>query len=32
MNINDKKEKLQNIATNNSADTDYKEFMKIYRE
>ena len=30
-NIN-KKRKLQNISTNHSADTDYKDFMKIYRE
>ena len=27
-----KRKKLQNIAINNSADIDYKEFMKIYRE
>ena len=25
-------QKLQNIASNNSADIDYKDFMKIYRE
>ena len=31
MEINDRKE-LQNIATNHSADIDYKDFMKIYRE
>ena len=31
MKINNKKE-LQNIAINNSADTDYKDFVKIYRE
>ena len=31
MKINNKKE-LQNIALNNSADIDYKDFMKIYRE
>ena len=29
--ISNKKE-LQNIAINRSADTDYKDFMKIYRE
>ena len=29
--INNKKE-LQNIAINHSADMDYKDFMKIYRE
>ena len=29
--INNKKE-LQNIAINHSADIDYKDFMKIYRE
>ena len=29
--INNRKE-LQNIAINHSADTDYKDFMKIYRE
>ena len=29
--INSKTE-LQNIATNHSADIDYKDFMKIYRE
>ena len=26
------KKELQNIAINHSADIDYKEFMKIYRE
>ena len=31
MKINDIK-KLQNIAINHSADIDYKDFMKIYRE
>ena len=31
MKINNKRE-LQNIAINNSADIDYKEFIKIYRE
>ena len=31
MKINDKKE-LQNIVINHSADIDYKDFMKIYRE
>ena len=31
MEINNKKE-LQNIAVNHSADIDYKNFMKIYRE
>ena len=31
MKINSKRE-LQNITTNNSADIDYKGFMKIYRE
>ena len=31
MKINNKKE-LQNIAINRSADIDYKDFMKIYRE
>ena len=31
MKINNKKE-LQNITTNHSADIDYKDFMKIYRE
>ena len=31
MKINNKKE-LQNIATNHSADIDYKDFMKLYRE
>ena len=30
MKINNRKE-LQNIAINHSADTDYKDFMKIYR-
>ena len=29
--INNKRE-LQNIATNHSADIDYKDFVKIYRE
>ena len=27
-----KKRDLQNIATNHSADIDYKDFVKIYRE
>ena len=31
MKINNKKE-LQNIAINHSADIDYKDFMKIYKE
>ena len=31
MRINNKKE-LQNIGINHSADIDYKDFMKIYRE
>ena len=31
MKINNKKE-LQNIAINHSADIDYKDFLKIYRE
>ena len=31
MEINNKKE-LQNIAINHSADIDYKDFVKIYRE
>ena len=31
MKINNKRE-LQNIARNHSADIDYKDFMKIYRE
>ena len=31
MKINDKRE-LQNIAINHSADIDYKDFIKIYRE
>ena len=31
MKINNKK-KLQNIAINHSADIDYKDFIKIYRE
>ena len=31
MKINNKKE-LQNFALNHSADIDYKDFMKIYRE
>ena len=31
MKINNKKE-LQNIATDHSADIDYKDFVKIYRE
>ena len=26
------KRELQNIATNHSADIDYKDFMKIYRK
>ena len=26
------KNKLQNTATNHSADIDYKDFMKIYRK
>ena len=26
------KRELQNIATNHSADIDYKDFVKIYRE
>ena len=30
MKINNKRE-LQNIATNHSADIDYKDFIKIYR-
>ena len=30
MKIHNKRE-LQNIATNHSADIDYKEFLKIYR-
>ena len=29
--INNKRE-LQNVAINHSADIDYKDFMKIYRE
>ena len=29
--INNRKE-LQNIAINNSADIDYKDFIKMYRE
>ena len=28
----DNKRELQNIATNHSADIDYKDFIKIYRE
>ena len=31
MKINNKRE-LQNIALNHSADIDYNDFMKIYRE
>ena len=31
MKINSKRE-LQNISINNSADVDYKDFVKIYRE
>ena len=31
MKINNKRE-LQNIAVNHSADIDYEEFIKIYRE
>ena len=31
MKLNNTKE-LQNIATNHSADIDYKDFVKIYRE
>ena len=31
MKINNRKE-LQNITINHSADIDYKDFMKIYRE
>ena len=31
MRINNRKE-LQNIAINQSADIDYKDFLKIYRE
>ena len=31
MKINNRRE-LQNIATDHSADIDYKNFMKIYRE
>ena len=31
MKINNKREK-QNIAVNQSADIDYKGFMKVYRE
>ena len=31
MKINPRKE-LQNIAINHSADIDYKDFMKVYRE
>ena len=31
MKVNNKRE-LQNIAINHSADIDYKDFMKIYRE
>ena len=31
MKINNKR-KLKNIAINHSADIDYKDFMKIYRE
>ena len=29
---NNSKRELQNIAINHSADTDYKESIKIYRE
>ena len=31
MKINNRKE-LQNIATDHSADIDYQDFMKLYRE
>ena len=31
MKINEKRE-LQNIAINHSADNDYQDFIKIYRE
>ena len=31
MKVNNKRE-LQNISINHSADIDYKDFMKIYRE
>ena len=31
MKINNKRE-FQNVATNHSADIDYKDFVKIYRE
>ena len=31
MKINNRKE-LQNIGTDHSADIDYKDFMKLYRE
>ena len=31
MRMNNRK-KLQNIAINHSADIDYKDFVKIYRE
>ena len=31
MKINNRK-KLQNVVINHSADIDYKDFMKIYRE
>ena len=31
MQINSKRE-LQNVAINHSADIDYQDFMKIYRE
>ena len=31
MKINNKRE-LQNIAINHSADNDFKDFMKIYKE
>ena len=31
MKINNKRE-LQNIVINNSADIDYKDFIKMYRE
>ena len=32
MKINNKRGELQNIAINHSADIDYQDFMKIYRE
>ena len=31
MKIHNKRE-LQNVANNNSADIDYKDFMKVYRK